>query len=259
MPDEDSSRRPLPARRIVVALFATMTIVVLAFAFRGGEDTPTSTAVVAEGASNYRVRSGDTITSVADLHSISRDVLMEENDLTLSDSIDPGSRLTVPDPPTEGREPPPALLDATDKLTYAPTFARVSAEYDLPPGLLEALAWQQSKWVNAVIRDERTGIGQLRPDTADFLRRDVVDQPLDPTDPEDNIELAGAYLSHLLEVGDGDRAAALVGYRRGDETPAGGVWDLGTVSFVEQVLGLAPDFADPIAGPVPVTTTSTGG
>lgn len=236
----------------MVGLFLTTVIVLTGFVIRETRNDRTDAAV---DGSNYLVRSGDTIASVADLHGVSVDRVLEANDLTLSDSLDPGSRLEIPELPTDGRSPPDALLDDQAKLSYAPTFAAAAQRHDLPPGLLEALAWDQSEWVNALVsEDGRTGLGQLRSEIVTFVRRDVVDRSLDPTVPEDNIELTAAYLDHLLDQAEGDRAAALVGYLFGLETPAGGTWDFGTVAFVRRILSSAPGFAT--LAP-PTTTTST--
>jgi hypothetical protein len=254
---DESPRRPgLSVRRIALGVLLTAMVMLVAITLTGRGDDDRSSVGFADGPS-YLVRSGDTSASVAYLHGVSTDRLLEANDLTLSDSLDPGSRLTVPEPPTEGRRPPRELLADDGKLTYEPDFDLTTERYDLPPGLLEALAWHESEWVNALVSDgERTGLGQLRPEIISFLRREVVDEPLDPHRPEDNITLTGAYLGHLLAGAEGDVAGALAGYYLGFETAAPGTWDLEVVEFVREVLRLTPDFAGSIAPP---PTTGDGG
>jgi LysM repeat protein len=245
LPVGNSGGSRLSARRLMIGVLLTAAVVLTALVLNDqrGDDRGGSPA----GGGTYLVRSGDTIASVADLHGLSVDRLMDANDLTLSDSLEPGSRLVVPDLPTEGRSPPRELLADDRKLTYEPLFDQATARYDLPPGLLEALAWHESEWVNVLVDENgRTGLGQLRPEIVDFLRRDVVGEPLDPRRPEDNISLTAAYLAHLLEAGGGDQAAALAGYYLGLEAPAGGTWDLDVVGFVRDLRQLTPDFVGPV-------------
>lgn len=256
--DENGSRPGhLPGRIVLgVILSAAVILAALILTDRGDDDEPSSGAV-ADGPT-YLVRSGDTSASVAYVHGVSTDELLEANGLTLSDSLDPGSRLTIPELPTEGHMPPRELLAAQDKLRYEPYFDQTTARYDLPPGLLEALAWRESEWVNALVsEDDRTGLGQLRPEIVSFLRSEVVDEPLDPRVAEDNVTLTGAYLGHLLAGAEGDEAGALAGYYLGLETAAPGIWDLAVVEFVREVLRTAPDFAGSVAPPPTAGTAGT--
>jgi hypothetical protein len=258
--DERHRRPALPTGRIVLGLLLTAAVVLVALTARDQRDDGGSGAVTAAADANYLVRPGDTISSVADLHGVSAERLMEENGLTASDPLDPDSRLTIPELSTEGRSPPRELTTDTNKMTYVPLFEQATADHGLPPGLLAALAWHESEWVNVLVdEDERIGLGQLRPDIVSFLRRDVVDEPLDPSRPEDNVTLTAAYLAYLLEASEGDRAAALAGYYMGFETPAGGTWDLDVVRFVNEVLTLAPDFAAPGDTAAARPTTATTG
>ena len=254
--EDDRTRRHPSIRRIIVGLLLTAIVLAAAVALNDRRDDPERSPRDTPG-SNYLVRTGDTTSSVAYLHGLSTDRLLKANDLTLSDSIEPGSRLTIPDLPTDRRQPPSELLADEAKLGYEPFFDTTTRRYDLPPGLLGALAWHQSEWVNALVSDdERMGMGQLRPEILDFLRREIVDEALDPRLPEDNLSLTGAYLDHLLTVSEGDRAGALAGYYLGLETAAPGTWDLDVVEFVRDVLLSAPNFAVAVA-PVPPTTSGS--
>ena len=253
-PEEASAPPRLSTRRLVIGLVLTAMVVLGALVLNGRRDGSSAPTSSAEAGSGYLVRSGDTSASVAYLHGVSTEQFLEANDLTLSDSLDPGSRLTIPELSTDGRSPPRELLSDPAKLTYEPYFDETTERHGLPPGLLEALAWKESEWVNALVsEDGRVGIGQLRPEIVTFLRRDVVPEPLDPRNAEDNVTLTGAYLAHLLDVSEGDQAGALAGYYLGFETAAPGVWELDVVEFVREVLSSAPDFAgtaraDPTVG-----------
>ncbi|MEL7210880.1 MAG: LysM peptidoglycan-binding domain-containing protein [Actinomycetota bacterium] len=160
-PPPDASRRRLPRRRLALGVLLTVTVLLTAFVVERHRSS-TASATPVEG-SNYLVRTGDTITSVADLHAVDRDDLMDAHDLTLENSLAPGERLVVPDPPRG--EPPAELTADTNKLRYAAAFEAAEARHDLPPGLLKALAWQESEWVNATVgEDGEQGLGQLHPE-----------------------------------------------------------------------------------------------
>ena len=248
-PEEASAPPRLSARRLVIGLVLTAAVAIVALAVNGKGDEGSGPALAQAGpSSGYLVRSGDTISSVAYVHGVSKERLMEANDLTPSDSLDPDSRITIPALSTDGRTPPRALLTDPAKLSYEPYFDETTERFGLPPGLLEALAWEESEWVNALVsEDDRVGMGQLRPEIVAFLRRDVVHEPLDPRNAEDNVTLTGAYLAHLLDVSEGDQAGSLAGYYLGFETAAPGVWELDVVEYVREVLSSVPDFAGTVA------------
>jgi Transglycosylase SLT domain/LysM domain len=208
--------------------------------------------------SRYHVRPGDTITSVADLHAQDVDDLLEAFDLTLADSLEPGTELDIPPLDTEGRRWPDALAgDATRAQLHA-TFQRWADEFDLPAPLLEALAWIESRWNNDSITDDgELGIGHLDPDIVGWLNNEVIEDPIDPRSPDGNIHLTAAYLDHLLEANDGDHAAALVAYHRGATDVYDSSWDLDVVGFVARVLAKVADFgAPPPASATPPSTSS---
>jgi soluble lytic murein transglycosylase-like protein len=97
-----------------------------------------------------------------------------------------------------------------------PAFQRWAAEYDLDPGLLMALAWLESGWQNGVISPAGAiGIGQLLPDTVDFLATSVMGRRLDPHDPGSNIRMSARYLKWLLDQTGGDVPKALAAYYQG--------------------------------------------
>ena len=248
-PEKASAPPRLSTRRLVIGLVLTAAVAIVALTVNGKGDEGSGPALAQAGpSSGYLVRSGDTISSVAYVHGVSKERLMEANDLTPSDSLDPDSRITIPELPTEGRSPPRELLADPAKLTYEPYFEQTSERYDLPPGLLEALAWEESGWVNSLVSDEdRVGLGQLRPEIVNFVRRDVAQEALDPRNAEDSVALTGAYLAHLLDVSEGDQAGSLAGYYLGFETAAPGVWELDVVEYVREVLSSVPDFAGTVA------------
>jgi N-acetylmuramoyl-L-alanine amidase len=111
---------------------------------------------------------------------------------------------------------PARLRLAPERLMLIPIFQRWSAEYGLDTGLLMSLTWLESGWQNGVVSPVGAiGIGQLLPDTVDFLATEVMHQRLDPADPESNIRMSARYLKWLLDQTRGDVPQALAAYYQG--------------------------------------------
>jgi soluble lytic murein transglycosylase-like protein len=101
-------------------------------------------------------------------------------------------------------------------MVLIPSFQRWAAEYGLDPGLLMSLAWLESGWQNGVVSSAGAmGVGQLLPDTVDFLTTQVMRTRLDPADPDSNIRMSARYLKWLLDNTGGDVPTALAGYYQG--------------------------------------------
>jgi soluble lytic murein transglycosylase-like protein len=101
-------------------------------------------------------------------------------------------------------------------MALIPHFQWWAAQYGLDPGLLMSLAWLESGWQNDVVSSAGAmGVGQLLPDTVDFLATSVLGERLDPRDPESNIRMSARYLRWLLDRTDGDVPRALAGYYQG--------------------------------------------
>ena len=92
---------------------------------------------------------------------------------------------------------------------YQAKVAELSARFDLSPGLIEALVWQESRWrANAVSPVGARGLAQLMPATA----RDL---GVNPDDPFANLEGGARYLREQLDRFDGDLEKALAAYNAG--------------------------------------------
>jgi soluble lytic murein transglycosylase-like protein len=104
---------------------------------------------------------------------------------------------------------PPSLRDNPERLRLAPYFDRWARVYDIDPDLLKALGWIESGWRHNVVSHKGAiGVGQLMPDTVDFVER-LIGAELDPWTPEQNIQMAARFLRYLLdETGDVDEALA---------------------------------------------------
>ena len=75
-----------------------------------------------------------------------------------------------------------------------PTFATKAAAHDVPPALLESLAWQVSAWDrDKGRRGGRSGIAQLRPSTVAFINDEFRGRPRPrPEVAAESIELMAA-------------------------------------------------------------------
>ncbi|MBB4087522.1 soluble lytic murein transglycosylase-like protein [Sphingomonas carotinifaciens] len=117
----------------------------------------------------------------------------------------------------DGEATPAAPIDAamTDvsarpvPAAFAGTIARVSADQDISPALLEALIWRESRWrPTAVSPVGARGLTQLMPGTARALG-------VDPRDPVAAIEGGARYLRQQLDRFGGDVERALAAYNAG--------------------------------------------
>lgn len=129
---------------------------------------------------------------------------------------DPFSALTV------GQAPAAPLTQAPDSAgpqQWRGHVAYLAAKYDVSPGLIEALVWQESRWrTGAVSPAGARGLAQLMPGTARELG-------VNPNDPLANLEGGVRYLRQQLDAFDGDVEKALAAYNAGPArvARAGGV------------------------------------
>jgi hypothetical protein len=242
----------------VLAAALTTVLAVAALFLVGRDDSRAQDeARHREGLSHYTVRSGDTLTSVAELHGLEVDRLLEALDLSLEDSLEPGEVIDIPELPSEGHEWPRRLVDDPLRAQQNQYFERFAREYDVPTSLLQALTWVVSSWDNnSVNGDGDLGIGRIDTDMVGWINEELVpgDEVVDPRSPEGNVELTAALLGHLLEVTGGDHANAVATYFLDETEPTDAPWDLALNDFVTSVLIRVPDFE---ATPPPSATTTT--
>ncbi len=207
------------------------------------------------GRRRYTVRPGDTISSVAHLHALPADAVLEAFDLSLSDSLEPGRALELPAVPTEGRSWPRRLVAEPTRAQLHGTFVEVAEEWEIPVTLMEALAWEVSRWDPTLVdEDGEIGVGRLDLDIVAWLNEEVLGERLDPRPAESNITLMAAYLATLLEATGGDHAATLAAWYQETRVPYTAPWDLDVTQFVRRVLDRVADFG---AEPPPSATTTT--
>ena len=252
------TRRARPSGRVLVAAALTTVVALGALYLVGQDDTGSGDAARDRNdPSLYTVRTGDTVTAVADLHGIPVNDLLEALGLELSDSLEPGEVLEIPPIPVGGHEWPERLAADPVVAQQAPLFDRWAEEYEVPTALLQSLAWTISGWDNASVNsDGDMGIGRIDPNLLAWINEELIagETPVDPRSPDGNVELMAAHLGHLLEVTGGDHANAVATYYLDRTEPSEANWDLRLRRFVTGVLGRVPDFEAP---PPPAATTTT--
>ena len=164
-------------------------------------------AVGPAGTQAYVVARGDNLTTIARRFGTSVPALARENGIDPNRVLYAGSRLVVPAPPRRG----------VDRAALVPLFRKWAGANRLAPELLMAATWYESGWQNDVVSPTgAVGIGQLMPNTAAFVREQLIGvRALDERVPEHNIRMSARYLSWLLQRAGGDEARALASYYQG--------------------------------------------
>lgn len=194
----------------------------------------------------HNVASGENLSVIARRYGVSVGALARANRLDASRLLRIGTTLTVP-AAAVGVAPggyPTRLRSSPARLALVPHFRRWAEANGIPADLLMATTWLESGWQNSVVsRVGARGIGQLMPDTAAFIRDELIGVPtLDPADPVDNIRMSARYLRWLLSRVNGDVRLALAGYYQGPASVAAVGPQPGTVAYVDGVLALRRHF-----------------
>jgi len=150
------------------------------------------------------------------------------------------------DAPSRPRGTLPAFVIGAEKRALAPAFEAAARENDLPPALLMAQAWRESRWRAEAYNPDSgaTGIGQLLPATATFVATDLLGDPtLDPTNGRDNIRLMARYVRALRERFDGDTRLALAAYLQGSTSVADNGVSPQTEGYLADITELRQRFA----------------
>lgn len=117
---------------------------------------------------------------------------------------------------------------------YAPTFADAEQQYNLPPGTLGGLAWQESRFnPQAVGSSGEQGMFQFMPKTAQGVGLS------NPFDPKASAYAAANLLHQNLQATGGDMNKALMMYNGGTNQSN---WN---PSYASSVLSHARQFAQP--------------
>ena len=146
----------------------------------------------------YEVRYGESLSELATRYETSVSEISRLNNLSGSSSIFARDLLKIPEPAIVSR------------ITYWANY------YNLPTDLLKALTWWESGWNNTLVSSANAvGIGQLIPDTVDFVSDALIGRRLDPYNPDENIRMSARFFRYLMDHTDDDTNLALAAYYQG--------------------------------------------
>lgn len=114
----------------------------------------------------------------------------------------------------------------------APAIEAAATRHGLEPAFLAAVFWTESSFTpDAVSRTGAIGLGQLMPETAEWLG-------VDPWDPMQNMEGSARLYSQLRDHFGGDMRLAIASYAAGIGAVkrAGGVPDEFTARYIDKLL-----------------------
>ncbi|WP_330473595.1 lytic transglycosylase [Terrabacter sp. C0L_2] len=203
---------------------------------------PTSSAPKpSAGDTTYVVRSGDTMSDIAQRYGVSLTKLLAANRMSSTTIIFVGQKITVPgtgsaaspSTPSPAPTPPPgyqypsktaqAVAESKAKLaamtvpTRAQTQAMISAtatRHGVDPKLALAIGWLESGWYQrAVSYTNAVGVMQLMPVSQTWASQ-LAGRSLDRFDTQDNIT-GGVLIIRALQASADSREQAIAGYYQG--------------------------------------------
>jgi LysM repeat protein len=203
-------------------------------------------------ATNYTVREGDTLERIGRRFGVSTSTLARANGLRSANLVRIGRRLSIPATSTakvaatsvssSSNGLPRRLQSQPTRLALMPAFDKWARTYGVPHDLLKAMTWVESGWQpQKVSSTGAVGIGQLMPDTVDFMNV-VLRTKLDPRVPEHNIRMSARFLRYLLDQNGGRADSALAAYYQGLRSVRERGVFAETRQYVATVLAVRPAF-----------------
>jgi len=182
----------------------------------------------------YVVKSGDSLTAIAQRHKTTLSKLTRVNGLDPAKPLLIGTRLRLP----AAVRAVPTAVSATNASSVRGSLDRWAAHYGVNPSLARALAWMESGYNNSVVSSVGAqGVMQLLPTTWDYVEQVLIRQQVSH-DADGNVHVGMAYLSHLLSAFGGNEHLALAGWYQGERSVrASGPYKV-SKAFVADVLAL---------------------
>ena len=195
-------------------------------------------------AADHVVRPGENLSTIARRYGVSVAELTRLNRLTNPNHLLVGTRLHLPETsnaaasgatssaagrtgattarskaaphgPAKAERAPAFTLTEPQRVQIAGLLERAAHEFAVPPDLLKALTYTESRWSqDATSRIGAIGVGQLLPDTASWLAAMMGEPGLNLRSPDDNIRMSARLLRYLLDV-TGSTRTALASYYQG--------------------------------------------
>ncbi|MGH2957430.1 MAG: lytic transglycosylase domain-containing protein [Solirubrobacterales bacterium] len=148
------------------------------------------------------------------------------------------------------------LREVTLPLRHDDIIRQQSGDKGVPPDLIAAVIWKESKFRDQTSNAGARGLMQITPTTAKEIEKLSGGQTFefdDLADPDINIRYGTFYLAHLLDLYGGNEVAALAAYNAGPtvvedwggkDTELDGI-DFGeTHDYVEDVLEKRDEYAE---------------
>ena len=203
----------------------------------GGASTTPVASRASAAPTTYRVVAGDNLSSIAARHRVTAQALALLNGIPKANLVRVGQVLRIPVPaPTPAAGPNPAS-------PVRALIVRYSAQYRVSPGLVEAVAWQESGWQQKVVSSTGAlGVMQIMPATGVFVGTNLVGHPIDPANIGANVEAGVAFLAYLLRMSGGQVPLAVASYYQGFRSVSVRGMFTDTKAYVASVLALEQRF-----------------
>lgn len=197
--------------------------------------------------SSYTVKSGDTLSSIADRFGTTVSAIATANNIRNRNVVVVGRRLTIPaaaGSSSHRRGVLPTKLQAhPERLALRPVFQKWASHYGIPADLAQAVAWIESGWQTSVVsKTGAIGVGQLEPATIVFMQL-VIGIKLNPLSANDNIRMSARFLRYLLDRTGNNVPVSVAAYYQGLRSVTSGVSLPDTWLYVANVLAVRPSFA----------------
>jgi len=203
-------------------------------------DVPVRAKRVIATAGTYTVRTGDTLTAIAQRHGTTVAALARANRLDPARPIVIGTRLKIPPRSTVARTSQTALASAPSAVRDI--LDKWALQLGVSRSLVRALAWMESGFqVDIVSSAGAKGVLQTLPVTRDFVEDVLVGHTL-PRNLDGDAQVGVLYLRHLLGRFGGDESLALAAWYQGEAAVRrDGVYEV-TKPFVANVRALKARF-----------------
>jgi LysM repeat protein len=188
-------------------------------------------AATRPGTRRYLVRSGDSLTAIAQRHGVGMRTLARANGLDPAKPLLIGTRLKVP-----SAAPPPL---AAPPSSVRDTITAVATAQGVDPSLARAVAWMESGFQPHVVSHAGAlGVMQVTPPTWDFVETVLLGGRNVPNTTAGNIKVGVVFLRHLLREFRGDERLALAAYYQGIKAVRQHGLYAETVTYVEAIRSL---------------------